>query len=116
MTKPSRIHTAELFDNLIMFIHHIANSGVKIVSNFFNYALLHNVSSTNRRETGREKKKRLYRNQSLQRNIIETETQVIVGHVLCFGLVLVTMRKILGKSTDNGQNTRFSSDYFSISG
>lgn len=111
MTKPSRIHTAELFDNLIMFIHHIANSGVKIVSNFFNYALLHNVSSTNRRE-----KKRLYRNQSLQRNIIETETQVIVGHVLCFGLVLVTMRKILGKSTDNGQNTSFSSDYFSISG
>lgn len=115
MTKPSRIHTAELFDNLIMFIHHIANSGVKIVSNFFNYALLGNVSSTNRRETGRGKK-RLYRNQSLQRNIIETETQVIVGHVLCFGLVLVTMRKILGKSTDNGQNTSFSSDYFSISG
>lgn len=73
------------------------------------------VPQTDEKQEG-GRKKRLYRNQSLQRNIIETETQVIVGHVLCFGLVLVTMRKILGKSTDNGQNTRFSSDYFSISG
>lgn len=55
------------------------------------------VPQTDEKQEG-GRKKRLYRNQSLQRNIIETETQVIVGHVLCFGLVLVTMRKILGKA------------------